>query len=117
MDEPATKVISSALTMYDIMERRITLVEKLDLNRQPFPAVDVIYLATPTKKSVERISKDFDNKQLPRYGNVHLFFLDSVRYELPRNALTNFANFPLVEFRFICYYSKQFISREQSEDF
>lgn len=78
MDEVATRVISSALTMYDIMERRVTLVEKLELNRQPFPDVDVIYLALPTSSAVARIVKDFENRDKPRYGNVHIFFLDTV---------------------------------------
>ena len=85
MDEASTKVISSALTMYDIMERRITLVEKLELNRQPFPDIDVIYLATPTAASVQRIAKDFENKQKPRYGNVHIHFLESVLISFPDN--------------------------------
>ena len=78
MDEAATRVISSALTMYDIMERRVTLVEKLEFGRQPFPDIDVIYLATPTMQSVEKISKDFENKLKPRYGNVHIYFFESV---------------------------------------
>lgn len=84
MDETSTKVISSALTMYDIMERRITLVEKLELNRQPFPDIDVIYLATPTQTSVQKIAKDFENKLKPRYGNVHIYFLESVMSFFPK---------------------------------
>lgn len=78
MDEAATRVISSALTMYDIMERRVTLVEQLAKNRQPFPDMDVIYLAAPTIESVKRISDDFENRQKAKYGNVHIFFIDSV---------------------------------------
>jgi len=48
MDDAATRFISSALTMYDIMERRVTLVEQLKKNRQPFSDMDVVYLASPT---------------------------------------------------------------------
>ena len=78
MDETATRVISSALTMYDIMERRVTLVEQLAKNRQPFPDMDVIYLLSPTMDSVKKILGDFENKAKAKYGNVHIFFIDSV---------------------------------------
>jgi len=78
MDKDATRVISSALTMYDIMERRVTLVEQLAINRQPFPEMDVIYLVTPTKENARKISSDFESRQKAKYGNVHLFFIEPV---------------------------------------
>jgi syntaxin-binding protein 1 len=78
MDSVATRVISSALTMYDIMERRVTLVEQLAINRQPFPEMDVIYLISPTADAAKKICADFESRQKAKYGNVHLFFLDSV---------------------------------------
>ena len=111
MDEVSTKVISSALTMYDIMERRITLVEKLELNRQPFPDIDVIYLATPTQTSVQKIAKDFENKLKPRYGNVHIYFLESVMIFLKilyKKCLSNNRFIIIGYLRFICSDSKQF---------
>lgn len=82
MDDISTRVISSALTMYDIMERRVTLVERLQMNRQPFPDMDVLYVAVPTVDAARRISADFERGKV-KYGNVHLFFLDSVRLILP----------------------------------
>ena len=78
MDESSTKIISSALTMYDIMEHRVTLVEQLTKKRQPFPEMDVIYFIEPTKASVALISKDFESAGKAKYGNVHLFFSDTV---------------------------------------
>jgi syntaxin-binding protein 1 len=78
MDRVATRVISSALTMYDIMERRVTIVEKLEINRQPFQDMDVIYLASPTADNARRISADFENRQKAKYGHVHIFFLEAV---------------------------------------
>mmetsp|Transcript_16566 Transcript_16566/g.28042 ORF Transcript_16566/g.28042 Transcript_16566/m.28042 type:complete len:620 (+) Transcript_16566:138-1997(+) len=82
MDESATKVISAALTMYDIMERRVTLVEQLLKNRQPFPDMDVIYLASPTIESVTKISGDFESRAKAKYGNVHIFFIDTAPPEV-----------------------------------
>ena len=78
MDATATRVISAALTMYDIMERRVTIVEQLAKKRQPFPEMDVIYLVAPTADAVRKISADFESKAKAKYGNVHLLFIDSV---------------------------------------
>lgn len=80
MDDLATRVISSALTMYDIMENKVTLVEKLMLNRQPFADMDVIYLALPTQQAAQRISDDFSSRATAKYANVHIFFLENVRF-------------------------------------
>jgi hypothetical protein len=78
LDDGATRVISSALTMYDIMERRITLVEQLQRARQPFREMEAIYLITPTTASVNLLLADFDSEKKAKYGAVHLFFLDTV---------------------------------------
>jgi syntaxin-binding protein 1 len=80
MDEATTKIVSSALTMYDIMEHRVTLVEQLDKIRQPFPEMDVIYFITPTIESVNLVIEDFPSLSKAKYGNVHLFFSDTVSY-------------------------------------
>jgi hypothetical protein len=89
MDDEATRYISAALTMYDIMERRVTLVEKLSINRQPFPEMDVIYLVSPTIASVRRISADFETIQKSKYGSVHLIFTDvvSILYSFKHSRL------------------------------
>lgn len=81
MDDNTTRIISSACTMFDIMERRVTLVEKLSLNRQPFAEMDVVYYVTPTVESVRSILNDFPAKN-PRYGNVHLIFSSSISNEI-----------------------------------
>lgn len=80
LDDAATRVISSALTMFDIMERRVTLVEQLARKRQPFPEMDVVYLVSPTMASVHKICADFESKSKARYANAHVFFLDTVQY-------------------------------------
>lgn len=81
LDNNATRVISSALTMFDIMEKRITLVEQLDRKRQPFKEMDVVYLISPSTDSVQKIIEDFESAKTARYAGVHLFFLDAVRYD------------------------------------
>jgi len=80
LDDASTRIISSVLTMYDIMEQRVTIVEQLKLGRQPFPEMEVIYFISPTMDSVKRVVADFNvprGKQV-KYGNVHLFFTDTL---------------------------------------
>ena len=79
MDDESTRVISSILTMYDIMEQNISLVEKLSMKRQNFPDMDVIYLVAPKTESVRLVLADFESKSKAKYKKVHLFFLDTVQ--------------------------------------
>ncbi|CAB9500639.1 Syntaxin-binding protein 1 [Seminavis robusta] len=75
VDPGSMAVISSSVGMYDIMERRITIVESLEKKRAPFPDKGVIYLMEPTEDSISKLIEDYANKK-PLYGpNVFLFFL------------------------------------------
>ena len=75
VDEPSMKVVSAAVGMYDIMERKVTLVESLEKKRAPFPDMGVIYLLTPTADSVSKCLADFSGKKVPYGDSVFLFFL------------------------------------------
>lgn len=86
MDDAATRFISSALTMYDIMERRVTLVEQLKKNRQPFSDMDVVYLASPTIESAKKICGDFESRNKAKYGTVHIIFTESVCHAVHRHT-------------------------------
>jgi syntaxin-binding protein 1 len=75
VDKESMRVISAAVGMYDIMERKITLVESLEKKRAPFPDLGAIYLLTPTKESVDQVIYDFSQSK-PLYGSsVFLYFL------------------------------------------
>jgi syntaxin-binding protein 1 len=70
------RVVSSAVGMYDIMERKVTLVESLEKKRAPFPDQGAIYLLEPSSASVQLLMDDFTGAK-PMYGdNVFLFFLE-----------------------------------------
>ena len=97
MDDESTRVISSILTMYDIMERNVSLVERLSMKRQNFPEMDVVYLISPKTESVRLVLSDFESKGKAKYKNVHLFFLDTVAL-----FFSNFRNlFCQIIFRFM----------------
>jgi len=79
VDPPALRVLSSAIGMYDLMERRVTLVEDLTKKRAPFRDMGAIYFLTPTKQSIDRLIRDWTpsaTQKEPLYGNaIFLYFL------------------------------------------
>jgi len=79
------EVISSTVGMYDIMERRISIVESLDKKRAPFPDKGVIYLMEANETSVNSLVEDYANKKALYGPNVFLFFLQ----RLPNALLEN----------------------------
>lgn len=78
LDANTTRIISSVLTMYDIMEQRVTIVEKLQMSRQPFPEMEAIYFISPTLEATRKIVDDFSVRGSPKYGHVHIFYSDTV---------------------------------------
>lgn len=83
LDDHATRVISAAVGMYDIMEKRISTVENLDKKRAPFPDMAAIYFLEPSSSSITKLIADWDGGK-PLYGTVFLYFLG----RLPDNLLT-----------------------------
>jgi hypothetical protein len=74
LDPETTKIISSCCRMFDIMEDGVTLVENLNIARQPLPHLDGLYFVTPTEESIKNIIKDFNKPSQPQYNDVHLVF-------------------------------------------
>eukprot|EP01132_Coremiostelium_polycephalum_P009201 gene9201-11276_t len=67
------RIISAACGMYDIMEEKVTVVEKIENPRQQIANVEAIYFLTPTTDSIDRLIKDFEKKAKPQYLAIHLF--------------------------------------------
>jgi syntaxin-binding protein 1 len=79
VDETAMKVISAAVGMYDIMEKKVTLVEALEKKRAPFSDMGAIYILAPTKESIERLLDDYSSKSKVLYGpKVFVYFLGTI---------------------------------------
>ena len=82
LDVRTTRVISAALSMFDIMEKRITLVEPLEKNRQPFKEMEALYIISSTAEAISRILLDFKNEADAKYAFVHIYFLEPVKFTL-----------------------------------
>jgi len=78
VDQDTLRIISVACRMYDIMEEGVTLVEKIDIKRQPLPKMDAIYLLSPKSTSIDALIKDFEDVKNPQYGTAHIFFTTRV---------------------------------------
>ncbi len=83
VDDISMKVISAAVGMYDIMERKITLVESLEKKRAPFKDMGAIYILAPTADSVRLLLEDFSDKTKILYGpNIFVYFLGPIPSQL-----------------------------------
>mmetsp|Transcript_37856 Transcript_37856/g.55757 ORF Transcript_37856/g.55757 Transcript_37856/m.55757 type:complete len:655 (+) Transcript_37856:107-2071(+) len=78
VDEPATRMISSVMGMYDLMENRVTLVENLSKKRAPFRDQASIYLVAPTDESVDRIIADFTSTKALYADTTFIYFLSKI---------------------------------------
>ena len=81
VDAFSTKVLSACVKMSDITEAGISLVEKLDVQREPLPTMEAIYFVTPTRASVTRIIADFQRGK-KKYAKAHLVFTGALSGEL-----------------------------------
>eukprot|EP01105_Mastigella_eilhardi_P023554 TRINITY_DN5972_c0_g1_i1.p1 TRINITY_DN5972_c0_g1~~TRINITY_DN5972_c0_g1_i1.p1 ORF type:complete len:502 (-),score=178.67 TRINITY_DN5972_c0_g1_i1:529-2004(-) len=72
IDNRTMKVVNACCRMYDIIEDSITVVENIELARQPMPTIEAIYFVTPSPSIVDKIIADF--KAQPQYAAVHIFF-------------------------------------------
>lgn len=83
VDPPAMRVLTNALNLYELAERRITLVESILKKRAPFPDMAVIYLVSPTVENMNMIIADCNGtgtlKKKPLYGDsVFIYTLSGI---------------------------------------
>jgi len=78
LDEYTAKLISSFVTMTDVLNKGIFSVEKLEIGRQKFPNYQAIYFISPTKSSIDLVLKDFEDKGNPQYKRIHILFSHAV---------------------------------------
>ncbi|KAI3385120.1 hypothetical protein SNEBB_002579 [Seison nebaliae] len=82
LDKLATRILSSALKMHDIMNEYITIVEDIEKNREPLPGLEAIYFIEPTTKSIDYLIKDQQNASMYKY--IHIFFTHQIPEDLFR---------------------------------
>eukprot|EP01052_Picozoa_sp_SAG31_P009098 SAG31_NODE_471_length_15238_cov_14.684554_6_plen_628_part_00 len=81
LDTFSTKVLSACLKMSDLTEHGVSLVEKLEIAREPLPHMEAIYFVAPTEESIQRIIADF-RKGGQKYAKAHLVFTGQLSKDL-----------------------------------
>ena len=74
LDDYTAKIISSFVTMTDVLNEGIFSVERLDTVRQKFPKYHALYFISPNPKSIEKINEDFADESKPHYSRIHIYF-------------------------------------------
>ena len=74
VDDYTVKILSSFLTMTEVLNEGIFSIERLQTKRQAYPKYDALYFISPTNESCEILAKDFQNEKNPMYRRIHIFF-------------------------------------------
>lgn len=70
VDRAALRILAAALEVNKLVDEGITIVEMLDMRRQPLPRIPAIYFITPTAESVEQLAQEASTQ----YQSFHFFF-------------------------------------------
>ena len=74
LDSTSSYILSTFLTMTDLLNQGVFSIENLATKRQPFPQYHALYIITPSITSCQQIISDFSNSKKPMYKRVHIFF-------------------------------------------
>lgn len=70
VDREALRILSSALPVNELVNEGITIVEVLDMRREPLPRIPALYFITPSAESVQQLASESPTQ----YREFHLFF-------------------------------------------
>ncbi|CAL2042086.1 unnamed protein product [Caenorhabditis brenneri] len=86
LDKSAMEIVNSCLSLNEVFEEGVTLVEDLTKCREPMPSMEAIYVMAAVPDSIDILIRDFtrQSKHFPEnsYKFGHVFFLDVCNDEL-----------------------------------
>lgn len=82
VDDRTTHILSYAVRMSDLTDCGVSIIERLELNRQPFPEMNVVYFVSPTRDTVRKMIQDFRDPAKPKYNDIYLYLLHHAGEEM-----------------------------------
>jgi Sec1 family len=76
VDKKSLGIISGGVSVLDLTERGVTVIEKLEKSRKPLPEIDALYFISPTHQSIKLLSEDFTTTV--KYNQIYLYFTSHV---------------------------------------
>jgi len=91
VDELSMKMVSACTKMHELSAEGITIVETVEKQREPMPAMEAIYLITPTMKSVRCLMSDFQSQNRTQYRAAHVYFTEALPEEMFKEICNSLA--------------------------
>merc|ERR1712088_1128873 len=82
VDDQSMRMVSACTKMHELSAEGITIVETVEKRREPLPAMEAIYLITPSEKSVKGLMLDFQSQNRTQYRAAHVYFTEACAEEL-----------------------------------
>jgi len=77
VDKLSMKMVSACTKMHELSSEGITIVESIEKKREPMPAMEAIYLITPSESSVRSLLQDFSCQTKTTYKAAHVYFTEA----------------------------------------
>jgi hypothetical protein len=74
VDDYTARILSSFVSMSEVLNEGIFSIERLQTKRQKFPKYHALYFISPTSESCQLLADDFEDESKPQYSRVHIFF-------------------------------------------
>mmetsp|Transcript_85736 Transcript_85736/g.125463 ORF Transcript_85736/g.125463 Transcript_85736/m.125463 type:complete len:642 (+) Transcript_85736:75-2000(+) len=82
VDSASVKLLSCAVRTLDILEEGVSLVENLEIRRQPMATMEAIYLIAPSEASISKIKEDFQDADKCMYAAAHIYLTSHLPNDL-----------------------------------
>jgi len=82
VDSQSMRMVSACTKMHELSAEGITIVETIEKKREPLPAMEAIYLITPTENSICELKNDFASQHRTMYRAAHVYFTEACPDEL-----------------------------------
>ena len=87
IDDYSAKILSSFLSLSQVINLGVFSVESLKAKRQPYPRYNALYFISPTADSCRRVAEDFRDEKKPMYSRAHIFFTHRILDEVFDNLI------------------------------